>query len=287
MRSTSAKTKIFLDGGDPQETRNVLQSLGFLDGQTTNPTLIAKNPQAQQRLAGGQKFTEQEVYDFYQSVVQEISKLIPNGSISIEVYADASTTTQPMLKQGRQMFGWISNAQIKFPTTEAGLTAAEQLVKEGGRVNMTLCFSQEQAAAVYSATKGAKRGQVYVSPFIGRLDDQGKNGLDLIINIIKMFEAGDGHVEVLTASVRHLSHFLEALKLGSDIITAPAQVLTEWAGRGQLQPDREFVDQRNNLKPIAYRPINLDRPWQAYDISHPLTDRGLQRFANDWRSLIA
>ncbi len=98
------------------------------------------------------------------------------------------------------MFSWIPNAHVKFPTSREGLEAAGRAVKEGLRVNMTLCFTQEQAAAVYSATAGAKKGDVFISPFIGRLDDRGENGMDLIENIQKMYGTGDGHVEVLTAS---------------------------------------------------------------------------------------
>ena len=171
MRPKNLQTKIFLDGGDPMETREIIDLLGFLDGQTTNPTLIAKNPEAKARLGRGEKFSEKEIYDFYRGVVQEISQMIPAGSVSIEVYADHSTSSEEMLAQGREFFKWIPNAHIKYPTTTEGLKAAEQSVKEGIRVNMTLCFSQAQAAAVYAATAGAKKGQVFISPFVGRLDD--------------------------------------------------------------------------------------------------------------------
>src|SRR3989338_6252858 len=108
-RLDNLTTKIFLDGGDPQETRAVIERLGFLDGQTTNPTLIAKNPRAQQRRATGEKFTEQEIYDFYKSVVREMSALIPSGSISVEVYAESSTNVEQMFNQCKQMFDWIGN----------------------------------------------------------------------------------------------------------------------------------------------------------------------------------
>jgi transaldolase len=235
MRPNGLKTRIFLDSGDPAETRAVLEMLGFLDGQTTNPSLIAKNPQA-----AGKKFSKGEVLDFYRKVVEEVSGQIPQGSVSIEVYADATTKSEEMLGQGREFFKWIPNAHIKYPTTIEGLKAAEISVKEGMRVNMTLVFSQAQAAAVYAATKGANKGDVFISPFIGRLDDRGENGMDLIANIVKMYSQGDGsssakatggrHVEVLTASVRSLNHLLQAIALGSDIITAPFNILKEWAG---------------------------------------------------------
>lgn len=242
--------RIFLDSGDPEETNQAIAILGKLDGQTTNPTLIAKNP-----ATAGKLFTKKEIFSFYRSVVEQISKLIPKGSVSVEVYADAKTSAEEMFKQGKAMFSWIPNAHIKYPITRAGLEAAEKSVKAGIRVNMTLCFSVEQAAAVYAATKGAKKGSVFISPFVGRLDDQGERGMDLVRDILQMYKKGDGHVEVLTASVRNLSHFLKAKSLGSDIITAPLKVLKQWAA-------------------------------QDYDISHELTDAGIERFAKDWNNLI-
>src|SRR3989344_3804163 len=199
MRPNHLKSRIFLDSGDPQETREALELLGFLDGQTTNPSLIAKNS-----ATAGKKFSRSEILDFYKKVVQKISGLIPAGSVSIEVYADASTTATEMIEQGKIFNGWIPNAHIKYPTTTGGLQAAEFSVSQGLRVNLTLCFSQEQAAAVHAATKGAQKGDVFVSPFVGRLDDRGENGMDLIKHIINMYAAGDGHVEGLTASVRNL-----------------------------------------------------------------------------------
>src|SRR5690242_16035960 len=123
------KTKIFLDGGDPEETKQAIKLLGFLDGQTTNPTLISKNPDVQKRLASGQKFSAEELMDFYKEVVIKISKLIPDGSVSIEVYADENTTTSEMLNQAERMTEWIPNAHIKFPATHSGLMAAEEAVK--------------------------------------------------------------------------------------------------------------------------------------------------------------
>lgn len=277
MKPSSLKTKIFLDSGDPKETQEAIKILGFLDGQTTNPTLIAKNPQAKERLKNGDKFTKEEIFDFYKKVVKEISSLLPDGSVSIEVYADEKSTADELYLQGKEMFTWIPNAHIKYPITVSGLTAAEMSIKEGIKVNMTLCFSQEQAAAVYSATKGAKKGDVFVSPFVGRLDDIGENGMDLIKNILKMYKDGDSHVEVLTASVRSLDHFLNALKLGSDIITAPLSILKEWVEEGMTIP---------NLKTIEYTKINLSNDWKDYNIADELTTKGIQKFSTDWNELI-
>lgn len=258
-------TKIFLDSGDPKETKEALKLLGHLDGQTTNPSLIAKNPQAQ-----GKKFSSKDVYSFYRKVVGEISRLIPNGSISVEVYADKNTSTQTMITEAKEMNAWIDNAHIKLPITKNGLAAASALVKQGIKVNMTLCFTQAQAAAVYAATKGAKKGEVFVSPFIGRLDDKGVNGLDLVKNCLKMFETSDGHVEVLAASTRNLYHHLACLEMEADIVTSPLVILKQW----------------QMLKPIVYEKIDLNRPWQEQNINHELTDAGIDKFCADWKAMI-
>jgi transaldolase len=286
MRPKDLKTKIFLDGGDPDEAREIIKIMGFLDGQTTNPTLISKNPKARERLKKGELFSEEEIINFYRNVVKEISSIIPQGSISIEVYANTTTKAEQMLKQGREMFSWIPNAHIKFPLSKEGLKASEQAVREGMRINMTLCFSQEQAAAVYVATQSAKRGNVFISPFIGRLDDRGENGMDIISHIIKMYEKGDGHVMVLTASVRNFDHFLCALKFGSDIVTVPFKVLKEWVAKGLPVPGSDYKYNPKDLKSIPYKDIVLTKKWQEYDISHDLTVKGMEKFSSDWDSLI-
>ncbi len=286
MKPKNLKTRIFLDGGDPEETKEIIRLLGFLDGQTTNPTLISKNPRARRRLEKGEKFTREEIIDFYQETVREISKLIPQGSISVEVYADHSTMAEAMLSQGKEMFSWIPNAHIKFPTSREGLKAAEQAVRSGMRVNLTLCFSQEQAAAVYVATRGAKQGDAFVSPFVGRLDDRGENGMDLIANILKMYQRGDGHVMVLTASVRKMEHLLYAIQLGSDIMTAPFSILKEWGEKGLPMPGRDFAYRPEGLQSMAFQEIDLSKTWQSYDIGHELTDKGMERFSADWNALI-
>lgn len=286
MRPNNLKTRIFLDGGNADETKEIVELLGFLDGQTTNPTLISKNPGARKRLESGGKFSPVEIYDFYRGVVKTLSGLMPRGSVSIEVYADAATKAGAMLKQGHEMFSWIPNAHIKFPTSREGLKAAAQAIQEGLRVNMTLCFSQEQAAAVHAATRGAKKGEVFVSPFIGRLDDRGENGMDVIANIIRMYRNGDGHVEVLTASVRNRDHFLYALKLGSDIITAPYDVLKAWGEQGMPVPGNDYHYDAELLKPIPYKELDLNSRWEDLDIRHELTEKGMERFSADWNALI-
>ena len=191
-----------------------------------------------------------------------------------------------MLTHAREFDAWIPNAHIKLPTTTAGLEAAAVLTGEGRRVNMTLVFSQAQAAAVYAATRGAGRGDVFLSPFVGRLDDRGENGMDLIKNIVALYGQSDGHVQVLSASVRTMDHFLCSLAYGADIITAPAKVLLAWAEAGKPIPGPKYGYNAKGLAPIPAETLSLDNNWRDYDIRHPLTDAGLKKFADDWNSLI-
>ena len=161
---TARKTKILLDGGDAQETERIRRLLGFLDGQTTNPSLIAKNPEVKKMVASEHGLSVREQMAEYRKIVEAISPLVGDAGVSIEVFAEENTTAEDMLDQAREMFTWIPNAFIKYPCTREGLRAAEQSVGSEMRVNMTLCFSQAQAGAVYAATKGAK-APVYVSAF--------------------------------------------------------------------------------------------------------------------------
>ena len=268
MKPSWLKTKIFLDSVDPKETKQAFNMLKFLDGQTTNPTLIAKNPEVQERLGQGERFSKNEIKKRYQDIIEEINKVIfkKNTSISVEIYADQSTSIIEMVTQAMEMSNWINNVHIKLPITSHGLKAAQELIKRGKRLNMTLCFTQAQAAAVYAATKGAKKGQVFISPFVGRLDDQGQDGMSLVKNILKMYKQSDKHVQVLTASVRNLNHFLSALNLGSDIITASFKVLKEWKQNGLLH-GKDFTAQ-SNLKEIKYKEFDLNQDWSVFNIYH-------------------
>ena len=285
-RPQKLKTKIFLDGGIPTETKEIVRLLGFLDGQTTNPTLITKHPSFQACQKIGEKCTEKDVWGYYKEIVSEISPLVRDGSVSIEVYADHRTKAEEMIAKGEELFTWIPNAHVKLPTTTEGLKAAEVLVSKGIRINMTLCFSQEQAAAVYTATRDAKQGDVFLSPFIGRLDDLGENGINLIKNILSLYRDSDNHVEVLTASVRSLDHFLAALALGSNIITSPAKILREWAEKGMPIPDETYQYNRDDLKDIPSTKLDLSKNWQDFNISHTLTTKGIDQFVKDWNAIV-
>ncbi len=284
------KTKILVDGGDPEETRRVRTLLGFVDGQTTNPTLIAKNPAIRQRIASGERLSPREENEAYKEIVQTLSPIVGGAGVSIEVFADLKTSAEQMLAQGEEMFRWIPNAYIKYPCTHEGLRAAELSVGKNIRVNMTLCFSQEQAAAVYAATKGS-REPVYVSPFVGRLDDRGEDGMDVVRHIKRMYANGDGHVHVLAASIRDLDHLLASLALDVELVTVPAKILEEWEAKGLPLPEPSFnykgVDTKGrNLKPIPYKELDLSSPWDRFDIAHELTRKGIEKFVADYESTL-
>ena len=279
------KTKILVDGGDPEETQRVKQLLGFVDGQTTNPSLIAKNPRIRQLIASGHKLSSTEEMDEYKKIVRTISPLVGDAGVSIEVFADEKTTAQEMLAQGREMFTWIPNAYIKYPCTAEGLRAARMSVKQGLRINMTLCFSQEQAAAVYAATKGS-REPVYVSPFVGRLDDAGQIGMDVVKNIQRMFLKGDGHVSILAASIRSLEHLLYCFGLEIELVTVPAKILELWSSKNFPMPGKQFQYKASG-KPIPYQELDLEQAWEAFDIRHELTRQGIEKFTADYRATVS
>ena len=166
----------------------------------------------------------------------------------------------------------------------------EMSVQMSIRVNMTLCFSQEQAAAVYAATRGSKE-PVYVSPFVGRLDDQGEDGMDLVRNIKKMYERSDRHVHVLAASIHTINHLLCSFLLGAELATVPSKVSQEWAAASCPMPDKDFkykaVDVKGkSLKPIPYKELGLSLPWESFGLAHELTTKGIQKFAADYRSTL-
>ncbi|MBI4022487.1 MAG: transaldolase [Candidatus Andersenbacteria bacterium] len=281
------EAKLFVDTGDPAEARAVQDMLaraGYasLDGATTNPSYFAKNPGIQRRLQHGRKFSQEELLAAYRQTAQEIERIIPGGDISVEVYADAETPAEAMVVQARELNGWIAGARIKLPIIERGLLAAEQLKNEL-RLNMTLCFSQQQAAAVYAATKGASE-PIVISPFIGRLDDRGENGTQLVGNILRMYANGDDHVKVLAASFRRVDNILAVIRLKADILTINLDRFKLWQEAGWPRPDEQWHDQFAG-RDIPYEDISLDKDWRGYDLHHDLTDVGLQKFADDWNNL--
>jgi transaldolase len=211
--------QLFLDTANIQQIRQAAK-LGVIAGVTTNPSLMMKEGLAD-----------------YEAAVKEICKII-SGPVSVEVNAE---DVPGMLEQGRKMAKWAPNAVIKIPSTMAGLEATAALSQEGINVNFTLCFSVNQALLA------ALAGAAFVSPFVGRLDDVGQDGMELIKDIIQVYNNYGFKTRVIAASIRHPMHCVEAAKIGAHIATIPYNVLTQM-------------------------------------IQHPLTDVGCARFLADWKA---
>lgn len=207
---------IFLDSADVNDIRKWAET-GLIHGVTTNPTLIAKSGQD------------------IKKVIKEICGLV-DGPVSAEVTAQ---DVEGMLREATVLRALADNVTIKVPLTVAGLTACERLTREDVMVNVTLCFSATQALMAANA------GATFVSPFIGRLDDIGQNGMDLIAEIVQIYDNYELPTAVLAASIRHPQHVLEAALIGADVATMPAKVLEQL-------------------------------------FQHPLTDAGLAAFTKDW-----
>src|SRR5258705_1920234 len=190
--------KFFLDTANFDEIHEA-NSLGILDGITTNPTLIAKE---------GKPFKETII-----AICNEV-----NGPVSCEVIA---TDCAGMLKQGRDYASWHKNIVVKLPTTREGVKACKALTAEGTRTNLTLCFSPSQAILV------AKAGATYVSPFIGRLDDISQDGMQVIKDIVQTYKNYDYKTQVLAATLRHTMHVVQAALAGAHVGTLPAKVLDQ------------------------------------------------------------
>ncbi|MCU1283377.1 MAG: transaldolase [bacterium] len=190
--------KFFIDTGDVGEIREA-HAMGLVDGVTTNPSLIAKS---------GRK---------YRDVVVEICELI-NGPISAEVL---TTTYDEMMAEAREWHKVHKNIVVKLPLTPDGLKGVRTCAQEGIRVNVTLCFSPNQALLA------AKAGASYISPFIGRLDDVSETGMDLIEKIVTIYNNYNYETEVLVASVRNPTHVVDAAMLGADICTIPFSVMQQ------------------------------------------------------------
>jgi transaldolase len=208
--------KFFIDTADIAEIRSLVSS-GLLDGVTTNPTLIAKS---------GRKFME---------VIAEICDVVP-GPVSAEV---AGVAYDQIMAEAKVLRAIAENVCIKVPLTPDGLRACRHLSDEGTMVNVTLCFSAAQALLA------AKSGASFISPFVGRVDDIGWDGMQLISDIVDIYDNYDFGTEVLVASVRHPGHVIEAAKMGAHVATLPPAVLRSL-------------------------------------FHHPLTDKGLAAFLADW-----
>jgi len=286
--------KIFLDSGNPEDTKRAKSLLGFLDGQTTNPSLVLKHPEAQKYIAEGKKFTQEELLTFYKQIIVELDTQLA-GPISVETYADWETTSDEMLDQAHEMNKWGNNIYIKFPSIPAGIRAANEFVKTKGSVNMTLVFDQQQAAAAYAATMPTFK-PAFISPFVGRLDDRGFKGLDILKNINKMYKEFDmkrnekkAHIEVLSASIRHMTHFYGSIVNGADILTIPMTIIEQWIQEERFMPDESYRPDTTGLRSIIYKDLPYHDDYAMYPFEREegsLLDEGLVKFAADWNSLL-
>ncbi len=213
--------KIFLDTADLAEIERAAEA-DLIDGITTNPSLLAK--------VGGDRKPEEVFLDICRAV---------DGPVSAEVVA---LDTGGMISEGRKLAALHQNIVVKVPLTENGLRACRHLRSHDIRVNVTLCFSTTQALLA------AKAGATYISPFVGRLDDIGHDGMEIVRDIRQVYDEYDLDTEILAASLRHPRHVLEAMLIGADCATLPPKVLYQL-------------------------------------MKHPLTDRGLEAFLLDWKTL--
>ena len=211
--------RLFLDTANVEEVHTAV-AWGVVDGVTTNPTLMAK--------AGGDP----------QAILRQLARLVP-GPISAEVIA---TDAEGMVEEGRRLASLAENIVVKVPLTPAGLEATHRLSAEGIRVNATLIFQPAQALLA------ARAGAAFVSPFVGRLDDVGGDGIGVVAEVVEIFRTHRLTTQVLAASIRHPRHVVEAARVGADIATMPYSVLLQL-------------------------------------VQHPLTESGLQRFLKDWQAV--
>lgn len=284
-------SKIYLDGGDPEETRKadeLLKKHGHvgIDGQTTNPSLITKIAISKLGFHGSHrnKLSFDEAVMFYRATVEEMAT-ITNGPISIQVTGDEHTSYKEFIKQAEERVTWVDNAVIKFPCTYTGLKAASYF-RAFGSANVTLVYAQEQAAAVYAATLNSPF-TAYVSPYVGKLEDVGFNGMDLIGNVLRMYRNGDGHVKVIAASIRRIDHILYSLAMKCDCITIPFKVFTAWAALGFPTPSEHYeYDTHTNIH-IAYKDILLTHKFLEYAYTDAKTEAGVAKFHKDWLTMIS
>lgn len=297
-----------LDSGDPDEFREIAALAKTQDselwGATTNPTLIAK------KLAG-KKISQQEAYELQKQIVLEIISIVP-GAVSAEVYADEKTTAEEMVGQGREIATWHERVVVKLPTTIEGFKARSALRKGKVPINNTLVFSQQQIFAICLHEKIMQEqfGPIqntwpsFISPFVGRLDDIQIDGMQLVEHGMKIKQlvfkdAPNGASWMLEASVRRNEHMQRGITCKTELITAPAKVYREWFSITNEQKNLSNKNYAQDLEPIQYwQPppdllsIQTENAFmQALEsgqlnIQHDLTDRGITRFADDWKAII-
>lgn len=280
MPQIQIQSKLFLDSANPAETKQAKATLPRFDGQTTNPTLVIKNPEINSFLKT-QKVSIDKLFEMYKKTITEIYQVDSDLDVSVEVYADLDSKVDNLLDQAKFIQSWnlSPNLRVKFPSTINGIQAGVEFLKTGGKINMTLIFNQEQAMAIDLATKNLQTDEnVVISPFVGRLDDIGQNGMDLIRNIKQAYQEQNSKVQILAASIRNNNHILECLKANVDIITAPLQVLQNI--------NQNKTETNSNLAKIPYQQIDTTKNWQNVYKNHDLTNAGLTKFAQDWNEVI-
>lgn len=299
-------TKFLLDSGDPDEYRELMQIAKLHDseiwGSTTNPSLIAK------KLAG-KKLTVKEAFALQKDLVLEILSIV-SGAVSAEVYAAPETTAEEMIEQGREIATWHDRVVVKLPTTIEGFKARAALRSEKIMTNNTLVFSQEQIFAIcmheyliqkqYGPTN--ELFPPFISPFVGRLDDVGQDGMSLVEHGMRikqgfdlMLPSSKLAIWMLEASVRTAAHIQRGFDTGTELMTAPMKVYKDWFETG----GEVKTDTTQNLTPLPiWTPSEeiqkidtLDAFMQAIetkklDITHPLTEKGIIKFVEDWKAIL-
>jgi transaldolase len=274
---------IFLDSSDPDETKRIQDQTGFLDGQTTDPKLIARNPIV---VNTGRKFTHEDLWSLYNDIIEEICYYLPSDkTISAQVYSAEHRTSDQMLTEAGIINSWIDNILIKFPCNNEGIEAAHQWSQRGGKINMTLGFNQNQAMATHNATLNNQKGTVYFSVFIGRLIENGIDPFVTITNLKKMCAKNNSHIQILGCSIRSLNHIYTAIQSGCDIITIPYRLIRKWMEDDFRIPNGVITYPGTLIKPL-YEELDLNVSYKNYDLNNPYTSKGMQQFAKDWDDLI-
>lgn len=297
-------TRFILDSGNPDEYREAIalaqQHNVEIWGATTNPSLIAK------KLAG-EKVSQKEAFELQKNIALEILDLVP-GAVSVEVYVDETTPAYTMVEQGSEISSWDNRIVVKIPTTIEGFKTRTELRKTHIPVNNTLVFSQEQIYAICLHEHICQQtfGPIdnlyppFISPFVGRLDDIGENGMMLVENGMKIKSLFDESLWMLEASVRKIEHLKIGLDLEAELITAPLKVYEEWFALSENE--KQSLDTKMYAKDLratdSFQPsegirniATLTAFMQAIgtnqlNVQHELTTKGIKRFATDWKSVI-
>lgn len=296
-------TKFILDSGDPEEYKEIAdlarEKGSEIWGGTTNPSLIAKK-------LSGEKITQEEAFAKQKDIVFQLLDIVP-GAVSAEVYADSTTTSDQMIEQGREIGKWHERVVVKLPTTLEGFKARSALRLDKIPTNNTLVFSQEQIFAICLHEEIIQRQNPtnnlyppFISPFVGRLDDQDFNGMDLIASGMDLKNMFNAELWMLEASVRVTEDFKKGIQLHSELITAPAKTYREWFELTEEERKKIHSDEHEESllsipvwnPPLQLLTIETLEEFQkliesgTLNINHPLTEKGIARFTEDWAAIL-